>query len=169
MAYVIIFIGALLRVIPHAANFAPIGAIALFGGAYLNKKSAILVPLLAMILSDFFIGFDSLTSRLTVYGAFGLIGLVGMLVARRKNVYTVIGGSLAASTIFFLVTNFAFFYSTKMYDHNLSGIIAAYTAGIPFARNTFLSDLVYTAAFFGSYEFVTRFARNRAQNYVQNN
>lgn len=164
MAYIIILIGAVLRVVPHAANFAPIGAIALFGGVYLSKRWSLAIPLAAMIVSDFFIGFDSVSSRLTVYGAFALIGLVGMLVAKRKNFATVIGGSLAASAIFFVVTNFAYFYPTKMYPHNWQGIVAAYTAGIPFVRNTVISDFVYVAAFFGSYELVSLWARKRKQH-----
>jgi len=52
-----IFIGAILRVIPHAPNFAPIAAIALFGGVYLPKKKALILPILAMLISDYFIGF----------------------------------------------------------------------------------------------------------------
>ena len=168
MTYAIIFIGALLRVLPHAANFAPIGAIALFGGAYLNKKIALIVPLIAMVLSDIFVGFDSWESRLTVYGAFILIGLVGMLIPKRKNVVTVIGGSVVATAIFFLVTNFAFLYPATMYVHNWSGIVAAYAAGLPFVRNTFFSDLVYTSVFFGAYELVQAWAKRRENAEVYN-
>ena len=54
----LIFGAAMLRLIPHAPNFSPIGAIALFGGAYLNRKFiAYLVPTMAMALSDLFLGF----------------------------------------------------------------------------------------------------------------
>ncbi|HYC79884.1 MAG TPA: DUF6580 family putative transport protein, partial [Candidatus Binatia bacterium] len=38
MAYFLILLGAVLRVVPHPGNFAPIAAMALFGGTYLNKK-----------------------------------------------------------------------------------------------------------------------------------
>ena len=54
---VIIFIAAVLRIIPHPANVAPIAAMALFGGVYLNKKYALVVPLLALFISDIFLGF----------------------------------------------------------------------------------------------------------------
>jgi hypothetical protein len=167
LAYFVIFIGAFLRVLPHPANFAPIGALALFGGVYLDKRVALWLPIAAMIVSDAFIGFDSIISRLTVYGAFLLIGLVGMWIRNHKNIFTIVAGSLSASVIFFLVTNFAFFYPLKMYDHNFAGIIAAYAAGVPFFRNTLFSDLVYTAVFFGSFELVQIFAKRRA-NVVYN-
>src|SRR3989344_1938629 len=100
LAYFFILFGALLRVIPHAANFAPIGAIALFGGVYLKKQYALAVPLAAMIISDFFIGFDSLQSRLSVYGSFLLIGLIGLAIRNRKNVATVLGGTILGSILF---------------------------------------------------------------------
>jgi hypothetical protein len=45
------------RLIPHPPNFAPIGALALFGGAcFSSKRAAFLVPLAAMLLSDLAIG-----------------------------------------------------------------------------------------------------------------
>ena len=154
MAYLFILIGALLRVIPHPANFAPIGAIALFGGTYLPKKYALVLPIAAMVVSDFFIGFDSIQSRAIVYGSFLLAGLIGMLIRRRKNFWTVAAGSLAGSVLFYLITNFAFFYLTSMYPHDLNGIISSYINALPFFRNTVLGDLFYVSVFFGLYELV---------------
>ncbi len=155
MAYIIIFIGAFLRVLPHAANFAPIGAIALFGGVYLNKRVALVVPLAAMIISDYFIGFDSIAQRLVIYGSFLVIGVVGMLIARRKNVFTVVAGSLSASIIFFLITNCVFLYSPDgLYGHTWSQQILSYTNALPFFKPTLFSDFLYTGIFFGSYELV---------------
>ena len=55
----IIGLAVLARIIPHVPNFTPIAAMALFGGAYLNRRYAILVPLVAMVFSDIFIGFYS--------------------------------------------------------------------------------------------------------------
>ena len=41
------------RIIPHMPNFTPIGAMALFGGAYLkNKSHAFLIPVLSLWISD---------------------------------------------------------------------------------------------------------------------
>ena len=43
----VIIFGAIMRLIPHWPNFTPIAAMALFGGAYFNKKHlAFLVPLM---------------------------------------------------------------------------------------------------------------------------
>src|SRR4051794_35619142 len=45
-------LGALLRLVPHPPNFAPMGATGLFAGSNLRGWQAYLVPLIAMILTD---------------------------------------------------------------------------------------------------------------------
>ncbi|HEV8601090.1 MAG TPA: DUF6580 family putative transport protein [Patescibacteria group bacterium] len=162
LAYFFILLGALLRVVPHSANFAPIAAMALFGGVYLSKKQALLVPLAAMVISDFFIGFDSLQSRLAVYGSFILIGALGLLIRNRKNIATVLGGTVLGSVLFFLITNLVYLYPSKMYPHTFAGQIASYTNAIPFFRNTLFGDLFYVAVLFGSYELVMVWQRRKS-------
>jgi hypothetical protein len=163
MPYFFILFGALLRVIPHPANFAPIAAIALFGGTYLNKRLAIALPLVAMVLSDFLIGFDSLESRLVVYGCFAVSGLIGMFIRKHKNFGTIVGGSLFSSVIFYLATNFVYFHGTEMYPHTFAGMIQAYVNAIPFFRNTLLGDLSYVAILFGGYEAILAYKNSKAQ------
>jgi hypothetical protein len=154
LSYFIIFFGALLRVIPHPANFVPIAALALFGGVHLNKKQALILPILAMVVSDIFIGFDSIASRLSVYGCFLIVGLIGLWVRKHKNVATIVGGSVLGSVLFYLVTNFVFIYGNSLYPHSFAGLMASYTNAIPFFRNTLLGDLFYSGVFFGAYELV---------------
>ena len=159
LAYFLILLGAVLRVLPHPANFAPIGAVALFGAVYLkDKKQALILPILAMMVSDAFLGFDSLQSRLYIYGSFLLIGLVGLWIREHKNVFTVIGASLTGSTLFYLITNLVWLYPAKMYPHTWAGQIASYTNALPFFRNTLASDLFYVTVFFGVMELVKYFA-----------
>ncbi|MCX5711868.1 MAG: hypothetical protein NTY47_02210, partial [Candidatus Omnitrophica bacterium] len=59
LALSLIITGILLRFAPHAPNFTPVAAIALFGGAYLNRKYALIVPLVLMVVSDLFLGMHS--------------------------------------------------------------------------------------------------------------
>jgi hypothetical protein len=159
LAFLLIIAGAVMRLLPHAANFTPIAAIALFGGVYLKRSYALFLPLAALAISDIAIGFDSLESRLAVYGSFALIGLIGIAVRKKKNPATVIAGSLAGSVVFYLVTNFAFFYTSAMYPHNLYGVMSSYYNALPFFRNTLLGDLFYTGLLFGAYELATYIAR----------
>lgn len=155
----IIVLAAALRLVPHAPNFAPISAMALFGGAYMGRPYAIALPLSAMVLSDIFIGFDGFASRASVYGSFIVIGLIGIWVKNHKTPTNIILAALASSVLFFIVTNFAVWAFGSLYPKNLSGLIEAYVLAIPFFRNTILGDLFYTGVFFGGYELALRLVR----------
>jgi hypothetical protein len=162
LPYILIAIGALMRLLPHAPNVAPIAALALFGGTYLRRWQAFALPLAALVASDALIGFDSLKSRLTVYGAFALVGVLGIWLRRHKHPATVAGASIAGSTLFYLITNFAFLYPTSMYPHTLAGVVSSYYNALPFFRNTMGGDLCYTALLFGAYELALATARSSA-------
>ncbi len=164
----IILLAALSRLIPHPANFSPIGAISLFGAAYYGRRYwAFIIPILSMWISDLilnnvvysgyfghFVWFY--TSSLWSYTAFILIALIGFVFLRRISVTNVIGASLTASVVFFLVSNFGVWVSTDMYLKNWSGLIDCYTAGVPFFRYTLSGDLIYCGVLFGVFELVKR-------------
>lgn len=148
-----VLIGATARLLPHPANFAPIGAMALFGGTYMSKKQALVLPISAMFISDVFIGFDSLAMRASVYGSFLLIVIMGFWLKNHKNLKTVAFSSLTASLAFFLITNFSVWAFGNFYPKSLPGLEECYLMAIPFFRSTILGDFFYTGAFFGGYEF----------------
>jgi hypothetical protein len=156
----LILLGVAMRLVPHPANFAPITAIALFGGMYLPKKYAFILPLLAVFISDLFLGFDK-TTIWFVYGSFILSGLIGLYIRNHKAVSSIIAGTVFASVAFFLITNFAVWFNpVSSYTKDFKGLIDCYVAGIPFYRNTLLGDLFFTGLFVGGYEFVTKLGRN---------
>ncbi|KKQ27273.1 MAG: hypothetical protein US42_C0011G0011 [Candidatus Magasanikbacteria bacterium GW2011_GWC2_37_14] len=150
----LIVLGFSARLLPHPANFAPIGAIALFGALYLPKKYALIVPIIAMFISDIFIGFYSWQIMLAVYTSFVLMGVIGLLVRNKKSFSTILGGTLLGSVLFFLITNFAVWAFGTMYAHNFSGLIQSYTMAIPFFKNSLLGDIFYVTILVGSYELL---------------
>jgi hypothetical protein len=147
--------GAMMRLIPHWPNFTPIAAIALFGGTFLKRKDlAFLVPVAAMLLSDLIIGFHS--TMLPVYLSFIAIVAFGLILQRRLTVVNTLTASLAASVLFYLVTNFASWSSGIMpYPMNVAGLMQSYIAGLPFLFNGVLGDLFYTSVLFGAVYLVT--------------
>lgn len=157
---IIVLIAAILRLVPHLPNFAPIGAMALFGGAYLSRKQAFVLPLAAMVLSDFFIGFDGFASRASVYGSFILIVLIGLWLKKHRSFQNIILASLASSVLFFVITNFGVWAFGELYPKTSEGLVACFVAAIPFFRNTIAGDLFYTGVFFGGYELVHKLATN---------
>lgn len=157
IALCIVFFGVLTRLLPHHPNIAPITALCLFGGAYLPKKFAFL-PLLALLISDYFIGFYGI-SMLYVYGSFAFIALIGLWLKKHKRVGFVLGSSLFSSVLFFIITNFGVWAPpSNWYPHTLNGLIQSYTMAIPFFRNTILGDLGYTVVLFGGYELLKSLA-----------
>uniref|UniRef100_A0A832G7G9 Uncharacterized protein n=1 Tax=Ignavibacterium album TaxID=591197 RepID=A0A832G7G9_9BACT len=147
-----ILAAAFVRLIPHPPNFAPIAAMALFSGAYFNKKSfAFAVPLAAMFLTDAIIGFHS--SMWIVYLSFALIVLIGMLMLKKISIKNVVVASVTASISFFIITNFGVWALGTMYPKNIAGLIECYIAAIPFIQNTLLGDLFYSGIMFGMFEF----------------
>ena|ERR1700722_8606644 len=149
---IIITFAVVLRLLPHPANVAPIAAMALFGGAYLNKKYALIVPLVALFLSDIFLGFYS--GMIFVYGSFFLTGLIGLWLKNHKSLQNVILASLTSSILFFLITNFGVWLTGTMYPQSFNGLRDSYVMGLPFFRNTLIGDLGYVGLFFGGYELV---------------
>lgn len=148
----IIIFAVVMRLLPHPPNVAPIAAMALFGGVYLNKKYALIVPLIAMFISDIFLGFYN--EIIFVYGSFLLIGLIGLWLRNHKTFRNVIFASIGSSILFFIITNFGVWLMGTMYDKSFAGLLEAYIMGLPFFRNTLLGDLGYVGLFFGSYEYM---------------
>jgi hypothetical protein len=149
-----ILIGAASRLFLHPPNFTPIAAMALFGGVYLNRKSALVFPLLALFFSDIFIGFAPLDTAISVYGSFLLVGLIGRWLREHRSPLNIIKASFLSSILFFLITNFSVWVFWNLYPKTLPGLLEDYMMALPFFRNTLMGDLFYTGVFFGGYELL---------------
>jgi len=147
----IILLTVVARLIPHAPNFAPIGGLALFSGANFKNKAALLIPLSAMFISDIFLGFHKTIPF--VYVSFIIIALIGGLIKTNKWQSLVLA-SLTSSVLFFLITNFGVWATGAMYQKNFAGLMQSYAFGLPFFRNTLISDLFYSFSFFYGYRFL---------------
>jgi hypothetical protein len=154
-AFVLILAAAVSRMLPHPANMVPVTALALFGGVYLDRRLTFILPMAAMLITDWFIGFHS--TALWVYASFVIIGFVGLWLRNHQGVVATIGASITGSIIFYIVTNFGVWLSPPyMYAQSLGGLVECYVAAIPFFRNTLAGDLFYVGALFGLYEMGKR-------------
>lgn len=160
----LILMAAAMRLVPHWPNFTPIAAIALFGGAALNRKwLAFLLPLAAMLISDVIIGFHSYIAA--VYISFAITVLMGMSISKSMKAYKIGLTSVASSMIFFIITNFAVWLGSPFYPQSLSGLMTCYAAGLPFFNdgslglsflmNGVIGDLFYNGIFFGALYFAS--------------
>ncbi|MEO8148672.1 MAG: DUF6580 family putative transport protein [Bacteroidia bacterium] len=159
-----ICIAALFRLIPleyRMANFTPVGAIALFGGAFItNKKYAILLPLSVMFISDIILqitgqhGFHMLMPW--VYGSFVLITLLGRFVQKLQRGYSSVVLTMVAplfsSIIFFFISNFGVWVNGDV--HTGLSLAQCYIDGIPFYKGTVLGDVFFTMLLFTSFSII---------------
>jgi len=166
----IVLAAAATRLLPHPPNFTAMTALALFGGAHFSdRRVAIGLPLLALVLSDLLLGvywqwdFRAIQGYMWVqYLCFVGIVCMGYPLQARGG-YRVAAMTLAASCLFFIVTNFAEWLFQPWYPKTAAGLLASYVAGIPFFRNTLLGDLFYTGLMFGGFHLLERrFAPLRA-------
>ena len=146
------------------SNFTPIGALALFGAAYFTEKRwAFIIPLLALwasnlilnnvLLSQYYEGFVWFANPM-VYIAFIAIVCLGIYTLKEVKPLKLLGVSLGASILFFLLTNIESWLTLPMYPKTFAGLIQAYIAAIPFFWNTLIGDLVFTGALFGAFELL---------------
>jgi len=146
---VLVLTGALSRLVPHGWNFTAMGAVTIVSGLLIkNRTLSITAPLLALLISDVVIGFHS--TMIYVYGAYALIVGLGLLFSQDRKFKNIILTSVAASLLFFIISNFGVWAQGVMYPLNISGLMQCFMMGVPFYKNQFLSDLIFTPLLFFS-------------------
>ncbi|OHB10740.1 MAG: hypothetical protein A3G05_00720 [Candidatus Zambryskibacteria bacterium RIFCSPLOWO2_12_FULL_45_14] len=153
IASILVLFGILVRLLPHLPNSTPISAIAFASSIYLGRRWALSLPLLALFLSDIFIGFYDWKIMASVYGSFVLIGILSWLGRKYKNLFSIGFLVILAPIIFFLVTNTAVWLFSPWYTKDIAGLLYCYELGLPFLRNMFIGDVVYTTFLFSVFEY----------------
>ncbi len=159
----LVLAAAAARLVPHVPNLTPVEAMALFGGAYLgDRRTALLAPLAALFASDLVLGYAVYGYGLVypgmafVYLAVAAIAVLGGRLGPRAGAGRVALGTLGAASLFFLVTNFGVWLTGGLYPHSLEGLLACYTAALPFFRYTLAGTVLYSALLFGGFALARR-------------
>ena len=161
----IILFAAFSRLIPHPPNFTPIIAMGLFASAYIkDKRIALLIPLLAMLLADTFLGFYGIIYW--VYGSLIIISCIGILLKNRTNLMNCTTAALGSSLIFFLITNFGVWFMGGFYEKSLMGFLTCYAMALPFFLNTLAGSIFYSVIMFGGYEGLKHYFPDTASDSI---
>ena len=143
-----IIVAVLVRLFPHPPNVAPITAVALFAGTHFSRKHwAILMPILAMLVTDVFLGFSMITP--IVYLAFVGVTALGF-VLKKMNIGTV----LLSSLLFFVVTNLGVWF--LYYPLTPEGLMICFTLALPFFGYAVVGDLFFSAALLFGYRYAAK-------------
>jgi hypothetical protein len=159
-------VAGLLRFVPFSVrppNFAAIGALSLYSGARLPWWAALLAPLGVMYVTDAIFWRTFLYKpNYLVYGCYAATAIVGLLLRHTQSQWKIGAAALGTGFMFFLVTNFGAWLGAsgdgKPYAASFAGLMTCYTAGLPFYQWTAISDLLFSAVFFGAHARLTRTA-----------
>jgi hypothetical protein len=172
LAYFILLLAVLSRILPHAFhatawNFTAMGGGLLFFGSRMgaagsgfNRNSALKLAsaLAVLVATDFYLTIFvyhyafHVSAYLVTWLWYAAICLLGMGILQKPSVLRVAVGALATSTSFFVISNFMVWAGGAvgiMYPRTLSGLAACYTAGLPFYRNDLASTAIIAGALFG--------------------
>jgi len=148
------------------ANFSPIGAMALFGGAYFNRKwKAFAFPLVMLFISDFILHqtvFKAYSSGFLysgwywVYGAFVLMTTTGRWLLKTVTVNRFLVSVLVCVFIHWIVTDLGVSIGSKKYTLDLSGFMACLINAIPYELRFLSGTLAYGIILFGLFEWMKR-------------
>jgi len=154
------------RLLPHAPNFTPMAASALFAGViFRSRLVALTTPVAAVVLGDLILGTYDWRVAGVVYVSLALpaiAGLWGRSLRTPRLPLLLFPLALASSVTFFVTTNFAVWAFGGMYANDVAGLLHCYVAALPFLRNGVMGDLFWTAALFGGWWLIARAAGARA-------
>ena len=169
IAFILIGIAIMGRLIPHYPNFTPVTAIALFAGTYISGKYLrFVIPIAGIYLSDlilnnflfrqYFPGNEGIIwfSGYMIWTFVALLGVVvlGSLLKGRVKASLTLLAAVSATTLFFLISNFGVWLGSVIYPQNILGLLACYEAALPFYLNNLFSTLGFTIVFYTSMEYI---------------
>lgn len=145
------------------ATFTPLGAMALFGGAYFQKNiKAYLFPLLTLWLGDIILNRLVYYNEWRIlydgwyftYGAYALMVFAGQRMIRKASLKNIVFASLVATLIHWIGTSpSCFVIANSMYPKTWDGYLTSLVAAIPYERNFLVGTLVYSGLLFGLFEW----------------
>lgn len=153
------------------SNLTPFGAVALFGGYYFKDKwKAVLVPVLALGISDLFLNrfyyYDHWVfyyeGMLWVYGAFVATVALGMFMDKATPL-RVISFGVGAAVLHWFVTDLGLWAGGGMdittglpFTKDWNGFVKCLVLALPFLRNMIIGNIVFCGVLFGAFEWMSR-------------
>ena len=137
-------------------------------GVYGGKWARLVVPLVIMILSDYYLGMG-IISFFTWTGFMMMAWLPGLWnkVFDNKGMVGMFAG-LSGTFWFYLWTNYGVWATDRwgMYSHDISGLMMAYINGLPFLRLQIVSTLLFVPLGIVVYELVKELKKIDRSNFL---
>ena len=148
------------------ANYSPLGAMALFGGAYFKGRiQPYIIPLLVLLMSDFILFLTVHKSYgngflydgwYWVYGSYVLMGVAGKMIIRKISVRNIAMAIFVSVFIHWVISDFGMWQSSNLYPYTSRGLADCLTAAIPFELRLLTATIVYSTIMFGTFEWLRK-------------
>jgi hypothetical protein len=159
LAYLFVVLAVLLRITAGTGAFATygfslVGASLLFFGARMPRRQ-FWIPAALFVFSDIYLNLrvyhiPLALDQIVMWSWYVVPCLLGLLLRGRVKPLPVLAGGLGTGIGFFLASNFAVWaFGNIAYAHNFAGLMDCYTKALPFFRNGIISDVLFSAVFFG--------------------
>lgn len=141
-------IGVLGRWAQPEWHFTPTAALAALGGYYFRSLwPAVLLPVTTLVVSDVVLApHDSWPVLASIQLAMLVPVLIGRSARNTQGAQAAMRWALCGvlpATVFFLVTNFAVWLFTGLYEKSWAGLEACFVAAVPFYRTMLAGDVFY--------------------------
>jgi uncharacterized protein DUF6580 len=148
------------------ANFSPVGAMAMFGGAYFNRRwKAFVFPLLMLFISDFVLhqtvfkkygnGF-LYDGWYWVYGAFAIITIVSRWILTKITINRFLVSVIVCVLIHWIITDLGVWIGSARYPQTLNGFVICLENAIPYEWRFLAGTLLYGISLFATFEWMKR-------------
>jgi len=118
------------------------------------------LPIIALFISDLFLGFYHFGVMFSVYFSLFITIMLGKYLQKNYSYFSALNLSLLSALFFFAFTNWAVWFFGAWYSADITGLQQSYLLAIPFFKNTLLSNFVYSAFFFGAYQIYLNHQKN---------
>ncbi len=146
------------------SNFTPIGAMALFGGAYFTGKvKPFIFPLFSLFISDVVLSFTVLSQFRSgllysgwywTYGAFALITLAGKIIIKDATIKNIFLAVIVATIIHWLVSDIGGCLNEKSFEAGFTLYQQRLLTAIPYELRFIAGTLIYGTIMFGFFEWM---------------
>lgn len=159
LAYLVLLLAALSRLLPHSLhgvglNVTAVGGGLLFFGSRRPRWQAV-CAMAVMATTDVYLTTRvynypfHLRSYLMTWAWYGAVCLLGSSLLRQVTPLRVVAAVLSSATGFFVLSNFFVWTQSGMYPHSAAGFAACYTAALPFYGNDLVSTALTAGVLFG--------------------
>lgn len=149
----LIMLATVIHLVPHPFGVSPVGASAIYAGAYADRRFAWMVPLIPLLVGNLVYGFYEPIVLIFVYAGFMLSSVAGRLLSNKQDVLRLGAASVCGALIFFLVSNYSI-WLVGMYPQTSAGLLQCYANGLPYLGAATAANFGFGILLFGAHKII---------------